>query len=86
MRDIKIYTSIGCSYCKLAKRFFDDRGWEYEEIDISNMFEDELMTIGKGIFSRPRMSSAKRMTVPQIIIDGEAIGGYVDLIKLIDLE
>jgi|TARA_R110000823_G_scaffold269162_2_gene388954 glutaredoxin len=81
MKDIKIYTTTWCSYCKLAKRFFQEKGWDYEEIDISNMSEEELMNIGKGIYSRPRMIGV-RMTIPQIIIDGEPIGGYDDLIRI----
>jgi glutaredoxin len=72
MKTIKIYTTNWCGYCKAAKRFFDEKGWNYEEINIEekNISREELSTIGLSL------------SVPQIIMDGEAIGGYDDLMKL----
>ena len=71
-KSIKIYTTNWCSYCDLAKRFFDEKGWDYEEINIEKLGWDrsKLLEVGKAT------------TVPQIVIDGEAIGGYDELIKL----
>ncbi|MDP7058421.1 MAG: glutaredoxin domain-containing protein [Nitrospinaceae bacterium] len=60
MKDIKMYTTNWCPYCKSAKRFFEEKGWD----------RSKLLEVGKA------------MTVPQIVIDGEAIGGYDDLMKL----
>ena len=37
MKKIKIYTTNWCSYCDLAKRFFDEKGWDYEEINIEEL-------------------------------------------------
>ena len=72
MKTIKIYTTNWCGYCKAAKRFFDEKGWNYEEINIEekNISREELSTIGLSL------------SVPQIIMDGEAIGGYDDLMKI----
>ena len=72
MKKIKIYTTNWCSYCNLAKRFFDEKGWDYEEINIEKLGWDrsKLLEVGKAT------------TVPQIVIDGEAIGGYDELIKI----
>ncbi|MBT3676139.1 MAG: glutaredoxin family protein [Fidelibacterota bacterium] len=72
MKTIEIYTTNWCGYCKAAKRFFDEKGWNYEEINIEekNISREELSTIGLSL------------SVPQIIMDGEAIGGYDDLMKL----
>jgi len=72
MKKIKIYTTNWCSYCNLAKRFFDEKGWDYEEINIEKLGWDrsQLLEVGKGT------------TVPQIVIDGEAIGGYDELTKI----
>ena len=63
MKKIKIYTTNWCSYCNLAKRFFDEKGWDYEEINIEKLGWDrsKLLEVGKA------------KTVPQIVIDGEAI-------------
>ena len=71
MKEIKIYTTNWCSYCDLAKRFFDEKGWAYEEINIEELGWDrsKLLDVGKST------------TVPQIVIDGLAIGGYDELIK-----
>ena len=71
-KSIKIYTTNWCSYCDLAKRFFDEKGWDYEEINIEKLGWDrsQLLEVGKAT------------TVPQIVIDGEAIGGYDELIKI----
>lgn len=71
-KSIKIYTTNSCSYCDLAKRFFDEKGWDYEEINIEKLGWDrsKLLEVGKAT------------TVPQIVIDGEAIGGYDELIKI----
>ena len=72
MKSIKIYTTSWCPYCISAKRFLDQKGWNYDETNIeeNNISREDLMKIGKA------------MSVPQIIIDGEPIGGYDDLIRL----
>ncbi len=69
MKDIKIYTTAWCPYCIAAKRFFKEKGWDFKEINIEEegMSRKDLLKVGKA------------MTVPQIVIDGEAIGGYNDL-------
>ena len=72
MKEILIYSTNWCSYCDLAKRFLDKKGWKYKEIKIEELGWDrsKLLEVGKAT------------TVPQIVIDGEPIGGYDDLIKL----
>ena len=72
MKTIEIYTTSWCGYCKAAKRFFKEKGWEYEEINIEeqNISREELSKIGLSL------------SVPQIIMDGKAIGGYDDLMRL----
>ncbi len=71
MKNIKIYTTSRCPYCNLAKRFFDEQGWAYEEINIEE----------RGWGRKKLMEVGKAMTVPQIVIDGEPIGGYDDLMR-----
>ena len=55
----------------MAKRFFHEKGWDFEEINIEQLGWDrsKLLEVGKAT------------TVPQIVINGEAIGGYEELIK-----
>ena len=71
MKSVIIYTTDWCSYCDLAKRFFHEKGWDFEEINIEQLGWDrsKLLEVGKAT------------TVPQIVINGEAIGGYEELIK-----
>ena len=72
MKKIKIYTTNWCPYCDLAKKFFDEKGWDYEEINIEELGwgREKLLEVGKA------------MTVPQIVINGTPIGGYDDLVKI----
>lgn len=70
--NVTIYTTSRCPYCSMAKRLFDEQNISYEEIDIEaeNISREEMEKIGKG------------STVPQILIDGNPIGGYDDLLVL----
>ena len=67
---VVIYSKQHCPYCVRAKEFFKERGIPFEEIDISNNF-DEIEALKKR---------TNHMTMPQIFIDDEFIGGYTDLI------
>ena len=69
---IKIYTTNWCSYCVMAKRYFDEQEMSYEEINIEEkgMSREELQKVTGG------------MSVPQIIIDDEVIGGYDNLMEM----
>ena len=69
---IKIYTTNWCSFCVMAKRYFDEQEMSYEEINIEEegMSREELQKVTGG------------MSVPQIIIDDEVIGGYDYLMEM----
>ena len=73
MARIEVYTTPSCSYCVRAKRLLTERGLAYEEIDVAG--DDALRT---SVIER----SGGRRTVPQIFIDGQAIGGYEELAEL----
>jgi len=70
---IEIYTKAFCGYCHRAKRLLDSKGVTYEEYDIT-----------MGGPKRAEMLERKpdATTVPQIFIDGQAIGGSDDLARL----
>ena len=61
-----------CPSCIAAKRLLNERNIEFEEINIQkeNIGRDELEDLTKG------------RTVPQIIINGNPIGGYDNLLVL----
>lgn len=69
---IKIYTTNWCSFCVMAKRYFDEQEMPYEEINIEKegMSREELQKVTGG------------MSVPQIVIDDEVIGGYDNLMAM----
>ena len=68
-----MYTTTWCGYCVRAKALLDGRGIPYEEIELDDddpAFRQKLMELTGG------------WTVPQIVIDGRPIGGYVELWRL----
>ena len=73
MAKIEIYSKDVCPYCTMAKRLLQNKGQEWEEINLSREPErtDEM-----------QQRSGGRMTVPQIFLDGKLIGGYDDLAAL----
>jgi glutaredoxin 3 len=70
---VEIYTQWGCGYCVRAKHLLETKGVAFEEYDVT-------MGGPKKAEMRERAPSAR--TVPQIFIDGEAIGGCDDLYAL----
>ena len=70
---VEIYTKWGCGYCARAKALLDSKGVAYEEYDVT-------MGGPKKTEMLERVPQAR--TVPQIFIDGEAVGGSDDLAAL----
>ena len=69
---IKIYTTSWWGPCIAAKKMLDDMDMSYENIDIEErgLNRDDLVKITGG------------HTVPQIIINDKAIGGFNELLQL----
>ena len=67
-----MYSTRWCGYCVRAKALLDGRGLDYDEIllDDDPGFRARLQELTGG------------WTVPQIVIDGEPIGGYTELWRL----
>jgi glutaredoxin 3 len=72
MTNIIIYSKDNCSYCRMAKDFFDARQIAYTEIrvDLDSEKLEEMLRL------------SQRRTVPQIVINDQFIGGYDDLVAL----
>jgi len=69
MKPVIVYTTAMCPYCVAAKALLKKRGIAYEEINLP-LDPD----------SRERLVGISGMaTFPQIVIDGEAIGGFEEL-------
>jgi len=64
-----MYTTRWCGYCVRAKTLLDGKRIAYEEIHLDDDagFRQRLHDLTGG------------WTVPQILIDGEPIGGYTEL-------
>jgi len=71
MPPIKIYTWNYCPYCVRAKRFFEEKGWTYGEINLEGK-DDEMQKL---------IEKTHHRTVPQIFIGDTFIGGYTDLME-----
>jgi glutaredoxin 3 len=72
MPEITMYTTRWCGYCVRAKMLLDSKGIPYEEVNLDDdpQFRQHLFDLTGG------------WTVPQIVIDGNPIGGYVELWRL----
>ena len=69
-KKVEIYSRSNCSYCDMAKNFFDLKGIDYEVYSADD----------PDIFKEMLEINPQSRTVPQIFIDDKLIGGYTDLI------
>ncbi|MCP3979597.1 MAG: glutaredoxin [bacterium] len=69
MPQVEIYTKPWCGYCFRAKKIFDEMGVEYEEIDLRSEPAREAEMIRRS----------RRLTVPQIFVDGRHLGDSMEL-------
>jgi glutaredoxin 3 len=70
MSPVTVYTTDYCSLCVSAKKLLEKRGIDYEEINLA-----------RDADSRAQLSRLTGMyTFPQIIIGGEPLGGFAELL------
>ena len=71
---IIVYSKNNCVFCTKAKSLLTNLGLEYEEKSLEKDFGSDpsklIEDIGKNV-----------ITMPQIKIDGELIGGYNQLVE-----
>lgn len=70
--EIEIYGSQYCGFCTAARMLLKKKGLDYKDILVSND-DDALATM---------LKRGKGRSVPQIIINGQAIGGFDELYAL----
>lgn len=70
---VEIYTRMLCGYCTRAKQMLDAKGVDYIEYDVTMGGVDKRAMLERKPDAR---------TVPQIFINGTAIGGSDDLAAL----
>jgi glutaredoxin 3 len=70
MKSVTIYTTDHCSLCHSAKALLDRRGISYEEVNLARDPDGRDRLLGlTGMF-----------TFPQVVIDGEPVGGFAELL------
>jgi glutaredoxin 3 len=72
MAAITVYSTEWCGYCERAKQLLRQRGLDFDEVRIDGEpgFRERLFELTGG------------WTVPQIVIDGTPVGGYLELWRL----
>ena len=72
MSQVIVYTTEPCGYCRVAKALLNKRGIAYEEINLAKDPDGRAELV--------RVTGM--MTFPQVVIDGESVGGYQELVQL----
>ncbi len=70
MSRITVYTTEPCAYCRVAKTLLAKRDVPYDEINLAKDPEGRAELV--------RLTGM--MTFPQVVIDGEPMGGYQELV------
>lgn len=61
-----IYTTITCPFCKMAKHYFQEKGIDYEEKDVTY----------DAALQQEMIKKSGQFAVPVIDIDGKIIVGF----------
>lgn len=72
IKHFTVWTKDNCGYCVRAKQLILMRGHQYQEKKVANGYyqlEDLVQVVPNA------------RTFPQIILDGDVIGGYDELVK-----
>ena len=72
VKNVIVYSADWCPFCTRAKALLKSREILFEEINVDRVpgFREKLVEM------------TGRMTVPQIMVDGEPIGGFDDIAAL----
>lgn len=77
-KEVKIYTTPTCAYCRMTKAFFEKNNIQYQELNVaSDLKAREEMIHVSG-----------QLGVPVITVDGEIVIGYdpEELSRLLDIK
>jgi glutaredoxin 3 len=70
MKTVTVYTTDMCPYCRSAKTLLERRGISYHEINLA-----------RDPDSRRELAELTGMvTFPQIVVEGEPLGGFQELL------
>lgn len=65
-KQVKIYSTPTCPQCQAAKRYFKDKGVEYQELDVASDARARVEMMG----------IAQTRSVPVIVVDGQVFVGF----------
>ena len=63
---IRVYSTPTCSHCRDLKRFLDEKGIEYEEIDVSRERDA----------AKEMVEKSGQLGVPVMDVDGKIVVGF----------
>jgi glutaredoxin 3 len=69
MSDVTVYTTEPCSFCARVKGLLSSRGVDFSEVNLSKDPDGRI-----ELAQRTGM-----MTFPQVLVDGELLGGFSEL-------
>ena len=65
-KNVKVYSTPACPYCRRAKAYLDEKGVTYEDIDVSARPEA----------AEEMVSLSGQMSVPIIAVDDKVVVGF----------
>jgi glutaredoxin 3 len=68
---IIVYTTDPCSFCTRAKQLLTQRGLEFDEVNLAKDPEGRAALV----------QLTGMMSFPQVVIDDELVGGFMELIR-----
>ncbi len=69
MHDVTVYTTEPCAFCVRVKGLLSSRGVDFSEVNLSKDPDGRIELAQK----------TGMMTFPQVIVDGELLGGFSEL-------
>ena len=73
-----VYTSTHCVWCKRVKRLLEENGYEVKEISVSSTDDNTIIEDFQNKYNQTLK------TVPQVVIDGQYVGGYTEVHRWIN--
>ena len=69
MNRVTVYTTETCGYCRTAKALLQRRGIPFDEINLAKDASGRAELVAR----------TGMMTFPQVIVDGQPLGGFQEL-------
>jgi glutaredoxin 3 len=69
MPKVTVYSKDFCPYCVRAKRLLDKKGVAYDEVNVEGRDDLRVWLV----------EATGQQTVPQVFVDGRALGGFTDV-------